>query len=112
MNNQATYHMENFQGIPIGVPNRISKQEKTHYISYNNHDTAGYGCDTTALCINETSQFLILNGNHSSEYNNCNTLQDCINYFYLNIEQANPKSEHGRLFKLNGGKAMYVKGGY
>lgn len=114
MNNQATYHMESFLDIPIETPNRITKKEKTYHISYNNidTDTDAYGCDTTALYINETSQFLVLNGKHTDKYNDCNTLQDCINYFYLNIEQANPKSEHGKVFKYDGVKAEYVNGGY
>jgi hypothetical protein len=112
MSNLTTYHTENIQGIPVGVPNRVSKQEKTHYVSYNNYDRAEYGCDTTALYINETSQFLILNGNHSSGYDGCDSLQDCVDYFYENVEQANFRSEHGTIFKFNDGKAEYVKGGY
>ena len=89
MSNLTTYHTESIQGIPVGVPNKVSKQEKTHYVSYNNYDRAEYGCDTTALYINETSQFLILNGNHSSGYDGCDSLQDCVDYFYENVEQAN-----------------------
>ena len=114
MTTGTTYHTEHIMGMPVGVPNRLTKQTKQFYISYNNYDTGNdmYGCDTTALYINETSQFLILNGKHTDNYNDCSTLQDCINYFYRNIEQANAKSEHGKLFKLDGGKAEYVKGGY
>ena len=112
MDTETTYHMENYEGGPIGVPNRVTKKEKTYHISYNNVDTDAYGCDTTALHINETSQFLVLNGKHTDNYNACNTLQDCIDYFYKNLEQANPKSEHGKVFKCDGVKAEYVKGGY
>ena len=41
-----------------------------------------------------------------------NTLQDCIEYFYKNLEQANSKSEHNKTFKCDGVKVKYVKGGY
>ena len=114
MTTKTTYHTEYIKGMLVSTPNRLTKQTKEYYISYNNYDTGDdmYGCDTTALYINETGQFLILNGNHIHNYNKCNTLQDCIDYFYKNIEQANTKSEHGKLFKFNGKKAEYVKGGY
>lgn len=112
MSNLTTYHTANIQGIPVGVPNKVSKQKKTYHVSYNNYDRAVYGCDTTALYINKTGQFLILNGNHSSRYDECESLQDCISYFYQNVEQANFRSEHGKVFKFNDEKAEYVKGGY
>ena len=114
MDTGTTYHTEYYMGVPIGVPNRLTKQTREYHISYNNHDTDDgmYGCDTTALYINETSQFLILNGKHTDNYSACSTLQDCIDYFYRNLEQANARSEHGKLFKCDGTKAEYVKGGY
>ena len=113
MSNKSTYHPENILGSPIGVPNLLTKQEKEYYVSYNNYDTdeSMCGSDTTALHINQTSQFLILNGNHTKQYNNCFQLTDYIKHFYANIKQANDKSEHGKLFKCGGVKAEYVKGG-
>ena len=114
MSYETVYHMGSFLDIPIETPNSITKKEHTYHISYNNVDTdeSLYGSDTTALYINETSQFLILDGKHTSNYNACNTLQDCVDYFYGNLEQANSKSEHGKVFRCDGVKAEYVNGGY
>lgn len=98
-------------GIPLHTPNKISKDVKDYYISYN-PSSRDYGSDTTALVINETSQYLILNGDHRKEYNNCSSFKKSLKYFYDNIEKANPKSEHGRLFKKIEGGFAYVKGGY
>ena len=114
MNTETKYSTMNYEVDLVGLPNRVTKKEKTYHISYNNVDIdeSLYGCDTTALYINETSQFLILNGDHTDHYNACNTLQDCIEYFYKNLEQANSKSEHNKIFKYDGVKAEYVKGGY
>ena len=114
MNTETTYPTVNYEEDLVRLPNRVTKKEKTYHISYNDVDISpdAYGCDTTALYINETSQFLILNGDHTDHYNACNTLQDCIEYFYKNLEQANSKSEHNKIFKCDGVKAKYVKGGY
>lgn len=114
MSSGSTYHIKNILGNPIGVPNLLTKQEKEYYFSYNNYDTdeSMYGSDTTALHINQTSQFLLLNGNHTKQYNNCSSLTDCIKHFYANIKQADDKSEHDKLFKCDDVKAEYVKGGY
>lgn len=104
--------IKNYNGIPISIPNTISKDAKEYYISYN-PSSRNYGCSTTCLHINSTSQFLILNGNHKEEFSKCITLEESLKYFYDNIEKANTKSEHGRIFKIvPSGKAKYIKGGY
>ena len=108
---QSTYHTKIINGTPIGIPNTITQDRPNYYVSYNNRDIASYGSDTTALHINETSQFLILNGNHVAAYKNLNTLEDCLKYFYAN-ENKNFRSEHGKVFKIVEGKAAYVNGGY
>jgi hypothetical protein len=104
-------------GIPINVPNKITSEGQGYHISYNNCDIWHYGCPTTALYINETEQFLILNNNHSEAYKKFETLHQCIDYFYANIDQANCKSEHGKIFAAtrDGDKILgfgYIEGGY
>jgi len=88
---KTTYHTQNIKGIPVGVPNEITNRNKQYYISYNNYDTAIYGSDTTALCTNES--FFILNGNHTKEYKKLNSLEECLKYFYDNIEEINFMSD-------------------
>jgi len=109
---ETTAQVENFKGIPIVLPNKVTKQNNNFHISYNNRDISHYGCDTTALYINETSQFLILNGDHTKKYKNLETLRDCLKYFYDNLNKANSKSEHNKLFKIVDNKGVYVEGGY
>lgn len=100
-------------GMPMHTPNTISKENKEFHVSYNNRDVSHYGSNTTALYINETSQFLVLNGDHRKEYNVLNTLSECVAYFYANIDKANTKSEHGKVFKISKeGKGLYINGGY
>lgn len=108
----TTYYTKVINGIPLGIPNRISKENKYFYISYNNYDISSYGSDTTALYINETSQFLILNGNHTKEYENLNTLEEHLKYFYFNIDKVNFRSEHNKVFKIVNNKGVYLDGGY
>jgi len=109
-----TGHTEFIDGIPVNVPNEVTKQTKAYHISYNNNTSskADYGSDTTALYINETGQFLILDGNHTEDFSKCETLNDCLKYFYDRIEQANPYSEHGQVFTFENGKAAYVSSGF
>ena len=107
----TTYNTQFTEGVPVGIPNKITKDTTEYYISYNNRDIASYGSDTTALHINETSQFLILNGNHVAAYKELNNLKECLDYFYSRTEK-NFRSEHGKVFKMIDGKAKYIKGGY
>ena len=108
---KTTSHIKFIDGLPIMIPNTISEDTSKYYISYNNRDIASYGSDTTALHINETSQFLILNGNHIAAYKDLNTLEDCLKYFYDSADK-NFRSEHGKVFKMVEGKGMYTNGGY
>lgn len=108
----TTYHTVVINGIPVGVPNTISKENKDFHISYNNVDISAYGSDTTALVINETSQFLILNGDHREGYKDLNTLEEHLQHFYNNIDKVNFRSEHGKLFKIVDNKGVYIEGGY
>lgn len=90
--------------------NRIPYKTDTHYISYN-PSIRDYGTDTTAIYIHETSQFLILAGDHTEELQGL-TLEDAVTYFYDNVEQAVSQSEHGQIFTFVDGKGDYVAGGY
>lgn len=109
----TTLSNKNISGFNILVSNKITKDKKDYYISYNNRDIGIYGSSTTALVINETSQFLLLNGNHTKQLNKLETLKECLDYFYKNIDKANFRSEHKKIFKVdNKGKASYIKGGY
>lgn len=109
---ETTHSTKLFNGIPVSVPNKISKDTKDFYVSYNNRDVSLYGSDTTALHINKTSQFLVLNGDHRQGYKNLVTLEECVQYFYNNIDKANFRSEHKRIFKIVDGKGVYTEGGY
>ena len=109
---EKTAHMEILGGVTIVVPNKVTKKNDLFHISYNNRSLSDYGCATTALYIKKTSQFLILNGNHTEGYKELDTLEQAIEYFYSKIKQANPKSEHKRLFKEVKGKFDYIEGGY
>lgn len=92
-----TGKMENYNGVPIFMPNdTFDLKEKGCYVSYNSHSNT-YGCATTALVrmdgINPT-KFLILNGNHTKEYYALENYKDCVEYFKYHLEQQNKLSEN------------------
>lgn len=99
-----------FNGIPVSQPNTIREINPEFYVSYN-PSSADYGTDTTALVIRETSQFLVLAGNHSKEFKGL-PFREALAYFYANVSKAVEQSEHGRVFKFVDGKPAYVPGGY
>lgn len=88
----------NFNGIPLSVPNDITSKNKNFYISYNSKDITIYGNDTTALVDNDMTKFLILNGNHSKNYNlileNNGNYNDCMKYFLSNLDKKNKYSDN------------------
>lgn len=87
-----------FNGIPILIENTITKdsKEENYHISYN-PSYRDYGIDTTALVItigdNERQVFYILKGNHSTQYEKCENLKDCIRYFVNNKEDVHKFSD-------------------
>lgn len=99
-----------FNGIPVSIPNEISKDAPDFYISYN-QSSSDYGTDTTAIYIKSTGQFLILAGNHTEQYAGLD-FEQVLEYFYNNVSKAVKQSEHGIIFQMTGGKAAYVNGGY
>lgn len=74
-------------------PNTVTNNTIGFYISYNAHDTGIYGCDTTAIVIGDMEKFYILNGNHFEALKD-RSLEYCLEYFELNVTQANKRSEH------------------
>lgn len=99
-----------YDGVPVAQINRIVHGAPEFYISYN-PSVRDYGVRTTALYIKSTGQFLILAGNHSKQYEGL-TFQESLTYFYDNVNEAIPQSEHGKVFVFSGGKAVYADGGF
>lgn len=96
---KPTGQMENYNGIPIFRPNDVPFSTTSFYISYNSH-SSHYGSDTTALVetTKENTKFLILNGNHTKQYNeivaNGGGYNECLQYFKNNADQQNKFSEN------------------
>lgn len=65
------------------------------YISYNDHDIGIYGCDTTAIVLGQMQGFLILKGDHRSQYAPLveQGLDRCLDYFRGNVAEAHPMSD-------------------
>lgn len=93
-----TGKMMNFDGIPLFVPNDVTAQTNDFYISYNDRDKALYGDVTTALVSNDPVKFLILNGNHTKEYNEIivagGGYNGCLEYFKMNLDKKAKFSEN------------------
>ncbi len=111
-----TGQMKNFNGIPVFVPNDITGSKDNFYVSYNNRDNYHYGCDTTALVLESpiSTRFLILNGNHTKEYNeiinNGGSYKDCVKYFEQNISLKNKFSENSDEWLIfKDGKLIKIK---
>ena len=88
----TTVHTVFCDGVPISVPNRTINKTG-YYISYNNRDTGIYGSDTTALVTLPRQTFYILNGDHTKEYNQFNSVEDCMDYFMAHENLKNKYSE-------------------
>jgi len=119
MSKKPTGRIENFNGIPLNIPNDIISEQKTFYISYisyNNRDHITYGSDTTALVREKKgkpTKFLILNGDHSEAYNKIITngggYKECVMYFENNIQDKNKHSENAdEQIKFTQEKGLHV----
>lgn len=110
-----TGKMVNCNGVPIMIPNDITNKKDNFYISYNERDTSIYGNPTTALVLNNLSKFLILNGNHTKEYNNIinngGGYADCLEYFKKNIDKISKFSDKWdeTMFVNEDGKITIIK---
>lgn len=95
MPDNAAFKHSNIPVINIRSINAATDDLGGFYLSYNpNH--SGYGCDTTAIVLNECV-FFILNGNHKTQLLdalNRNGFQGVIDYFIDNLAQASHRSEH------------------
>ena len=88
----TTFHSVTIKGTPISVPNVVT-QKKDYYVSYNNYDISSYGCDTTAIVIEKTSAFLILNGDHREALKNMSISEACA-YFHSKPDLKNHRSDN------------------
>ena len=93
----------NYNGVPMYTPNDITVEKEDFYISYNNTDTYIYGCGTTALVKGNGENFLILNGNHTEQYNaivnNGGNYSECLKYYHNHINEKSKYSEDGWVWK-------------
>lgn len=87
----TTYHTKFINGAPVGVPNQVDPSIG-YYVSYNNYDIRIYGCPTTAIVIDKTSAFLILNGDHRAALKGMSLTQAC-EYFHNNLHLKNKLSD-------------------
>lgn len=71
------------------------KTHKGFYVSYNSHDRAIYGADTTALVLGQMDLFFILNGDHRKQYKEIieQGFDACLTYFKDNIRDLNKFSD-------------------
>jgi hypothetical protein len=91
----STARMIDVGGYRIMTPNKITRNERDFHVSYNNHDVAIYGSDTTALVhyTKDREYFYILDGNHTAEYHKLKTFEDCFDYFKNHIILINKHSD-------------------
>lgn len=95
MPDNAEFKHSNIPMINIRSINASTDDLGGFYLSYNPNHT-GYGCDTTAIVLNECV-FFILNGNHKAQLLdafNRDGFQGVIDYFIDNLAQASHRSEH------------------
>ena len=88
-----------FDGIPVSIPNEVSKNSSDFYISFNG-SSRDYGCPTTALVVGkQMDNFYILCGDHRKQYAEAVTLDGCMAYY-----RANPNLQHEMSDKLEESK--------
>ncbi|ARV43098.1 hypothetical protein ACRFV7_005234 [Klebsiella oxytoca] len=90
--------------INTPAPNMTRGFERFH-ISYN-FSSAAYGCDTTALVLDERV-FFVLDGDHArdmTEAAKSHGIDGCVNVFIDRIESANRHSEHKMAIGLTSDK--------
>lgn len=98
--------------IPNCKPTNEVADKSGYHISYN-WSSRDYGCPTTAIYIKDTGQYLILCNNHKDALETLENLDQCVKYFYDNIDQAHRFSDHGKVWEVDeSGKLSCTKGGY
>ena len=90
----STLRVVNIKGVSVLVPNAVDNSPKGYYISYNNYDRGLYGGhDTTAIVIDHSGAFLILNGDHRENLKGF-TLNQACEYFHKNSDKKNLRSDN------------------
>lgn len=76
------------------VPNTVVYGDG-FYVSYNDHDTAIYGSDTTALVVGQMQAFYILDGDHRAQYAPLipKGFEACLDYYRANLGLVNSRSD-------------------
>lgn len=72
------------------LSNHCILERDGYFISYNSMPFGGGG-DETAICIETLegeNRYLILCGDHRDKYEQCSTLEDCIEYYIANYSNA------------------------
>lgn len=78
----------------VSVPNSTMDGDG-FYVSYNAHDTAIYGSDTTALVFGQMQRFFILAGDHRAQYAELipGGFGACLDYFKAHPDLAHERSD-------------------
>jgi hypothetical protein len=83
------------EGFKVYTPNTTYDLNKVLYISYTT-ETVAYGCDTTAICLNQGLLFIILMGDHRKDLLDSyqeGGLEKMLIYCNKNQKQIHKKSE-------------------
>lgn len=88
---KTTLRTKNINGMMVSVPNVVDTTPVGYYVSYNNYDTHLYGSDTTAIVIDRSGAFLILNGDHRDALKGM-SLDAACKYFHDNHDLKNKRS--------------------
>ncbi|MBO0501839.1 hypothetical protein J1C51_24000 [Chromobacterium haemolyticum] len=80
--------------MSLAIPNTVM-EGAGFYVSHNDHDTALYGCETTALVLGQMERFYILKGDHRRQYAERIPLgfDACMDYFRANACDIHPRSD-------------------
>lgn len=83
-----------FGPCAVPVPN-TTIDGSGFYVSYNDHDTAIYGSDTTALVLGQMEKFYILKGDHRAQYLPLidQGFDACLAYFKANAQDMHKHSD-------------------
>jgi len=67
-------------------PNKITRDAKEFYISFNYRDRRIYGGETTAVVVGQMQRFYILMGDHTKALADL-SFNDCLNYLHDHKDQ-------------------------
>jgi hypothetical protein len=80
--------------MSLAIPN-TTMDGAGFYVSHNDHDTAIYGCETTALVLGQMERFYLLKGDHRRQYAERLALgfEACLDYYRANLADAHSFSD-------------------